>query len=137
MKRWGQDALAYPKPITLIKCKWAKKTHNTPLFYIMCCAQLIMASHIREPIKHTCPDIDRYIKTIKQVLYKDRELKGLEYDDLFSAAVDMSYELESCIDYLEELRASNDELRQWGIEEADKADDFELKIEELENEGAF
>ena len=103
----------------------------------MCCAQLIMASHIREPIKHTCPDIDRYIKAIKQVLYKDRELKGLEYDDLFNAAADMSYELESCIDYLEELRASNDELRQWGIEEADKADDFELKIEELENEGAF
>ena len=42
MKRWGQDALTYPKPITLIKCKWAKKTHNAPLFYILCCAQLIM-----------------------------------------------------------------------------------------------
>jgi len=96
-----------------------------------------MASHIREPIKHTCPDIDKYIKAIKQVLYKDRELEGLEYDDLYSAAADMSYELESCIDYLEELRASNDELRQWGIEEAENVDELELKIEEIEQEGAF
>jgi hypothetical protein len=39
MKRWGYDALTYLKPLTLIKCKWAKKTHNTPLFYILCCVQ--------------------------------------------------------------------------------------------------
>ena len=26
----------------LTKCKWAKKTHYTPLFYIMCCVQFIM-----------------------------------------------------------------------------------------------
>lgn len=103
----------------------------------MCCAQLIMASHMREPIKHTCPDIDKYIKAIKQVLYNDRQLKNLEPDELYNAASDMAYELESCIDYLEELRASNDELRQWGIEEADKVDELELKIEELEQEGLF
>ena len=26
----------------LTKCKWAKKTHNTPLFYILCCVQYFM-----------------------------------------------------------------------------------------------
>ena len=96
-----------------------------------------MVSHMREPIKNTCPDIDRFIKSIKQVLYNDRELKNLESDDLYNAASNMACELESCIDYLEELRAGNDELRQWGIEEAGKVDELELKIEELEQEGAF
>ena len=38
-KRWGFDALTYQHRKYLIKCKWAKKTHNTPLFYILCCAQ--------------------------------------------------------------------------------------------------
>jgi len=96
-----------------------------------------MASHIREPIKHTCPYIDKYIKSIRKVLYNDRQLKELDTDDLYDVASDMAYELESCIDYLEELRASNDELRQWGIEEADKVDELELKIEEIEQEGTF
>ena len=47
MKRWGQDALTYPEPLTLIKCKWAKKTHNTPLFYILCCVQYFMFKQYR------------------------------------------------------------------------------------------
>lgn len=84
-----------------------------------------MGSHKREPIKHTCPDIDRYIKAINQSIYKDSHLKGMEYSELFDAASEMASELESCIDYLEKLRESNHQLREWGIEEAERVDELE------------
>lgn len=87
--------------------------------------------HQREPIKHTCPDIDKYIRRIKNVLISEREIRGCEIDDLMSYAVDMANELESCIDYLEELRSSNDTLRQWGIEEAEKVDEIRAKVDDL------
>jgi hypothetical protein len=96
-----------------------------------------MASHQREPVKHSCPEIDGYIKSIKRALTEERYLKGLEFDDLFQAASDMSYELYQCIDYLESLRNSNDTLRQWGIEEAEKVDELELQIEELSTKQVF
>ena len=50
-----------------------------------------MASHKREPIEHSCPEIDRYIKSIKRALTEERYLKGLEFDELFQAASDMAY----------------------------------------------
>jgi len=96
-----------------------------------------MASHKREPIKHSCPEIDRYIKSIKRALTEERYLKGLEFDELFQAASDMAYELYQCIDYLESVRSSNDTLRQWGIEEAEKVDELELQIEELSTKQVF
>ena len=89
-------------------------------------------SHTREPIKATCPDIDKYIKWIKMEIVKDRDLKNMDQDELFNAASSMSSQLSSCIDYLEELRESNSTLREWGVEEAEKADEFERKIYELE-----
>ena len=84
-----------------------------------------MSSHIREPIKHTCPDIDKYIKWIKFEIVKDRDLKNFSEQELFDAASSMSSQLESCIEYLEELRNSNNILRQWGIEEANNFDELE------------
>lgn len=88
-----------------------------------------MASHQREPIEHSCPKIDSYIKSIKRALTEERYLKGLEFDDLLQAASDMSYELEQCIDYLESVRSSNDTLRQWGIEEAERVDELKSELE--------
>ena len=88
--------------------------------------------HDREPIKHTCPEIDKYIKHIKWEIVKDRDLKNLNEKELFDAASSMSSQLESCIDYLEELRSSNDTLRSWGIEEADEVDSLKNYVEELE-----
>lgn len=91
-----------------------------------------MNKHDREPIKHTCPDIDKYIKWIKNEIVKDSDLKYMSEDDLRSSASSMSSQLESCIYYLEELRSSNHELRMWGIEEAENADYWELKASEFE-----
>jgi predicted nuclease with TOPRIM domain len=89
--------------------------------------------HNREPIKHTCPDIDKYIKWIKMEIVKERDLKNMDEKELFDAASSMSSKLEECIDQLEELRKSNDTLRQWGIEEARNVDDLEARVYELES----
>jgi len=86
--------------------------------------------HPREPIKHTCPDIDRTIKYIKIVMLKDRDLKNLNESELFDAASAMNIELDNCIDFLEQMRKSNDMLRQWGIEEATRVDDLEYELEQ-------
>ena len=88
----------------------------------------MIREHNREPIKHTCPDIDKYIKWIKMQIVKDRDLKNMDEKELFDVASSMSSELEECIDRLEELRKSNDTLRQWGIEEARNVDELELKL---------
>jgi hypothetical protein len=86
-------------------------------------------AHTREPIKHTCPDIDKYINWIKMSIVKNRDLRNMDEKDLIDAALTMASELESCIGYLEELRKSNDTLRCWGIEEAEKVDELESQIE--------
>ena len=85
--------------------------------------------HYREPIKHTCPDIDKYIKWIKMTIVKDRDLKNMDEKELFDAASSMASELDNCIWYLEELRKSNDTLRCWGIEEAGRVDELEERLE--------
>ena len=89
--------------------------------------------HPREPIKHTCPDIDKYIKWIKWEIATDRELKGMDEKELYDAASSMSSQLENCISYLEELRKSNETLRNWGIEEATNADDLEYELEQIKS----
>ena len=92
------------------------------------------------PVKHTCPDIDKYIKSIKQAIYRDRDLKNMDEKELYEAASSMGSELECCIDYLEDLRKSNGELREWGEEldkelrdAADEIYNLEQKIEELQS----
>jgi hypothetical protein len=87
----------------------------------------------REPIKHTCPAIDKYIKWIKTSIVKDRELKNMDEQDLFDTASSMSSQLENCIEYLEELRTANDILRKWGIEESEMVDKLEHQLSELES----
>jgi len=89
-----------------------------------------MAKHKREPIEHTCPEIDRYIKSIKWELFKERDLKCMDQQELFEAACSMSSELEACIGYLEELRESNSTLREWGISEANRVDELEKEFQE-------
>lgn len=83
------------------------------------------------PIKHTCPEIDRYIKFIKQAIYKDSQLRSLNESELFKVASDMSTELEACIDYLESMRESNKILRDWGEELYEKVDELEEEIKAL------
>lgn len=91
------------------------------------------------PVKHTCPDIDKYIKWIKQTMVQDKYLSNYNEKELFDTASSMNYELENCIGYLEELRASNGMLREWGegldseVENsASIIDELQLKVQQLE-----
>lgn len=92
-----------------------------------------MSKHHREPIKHTCPDINKYIKWITSDIEQDRYLINMEKKELYDTASTMASRLEDCIGYLEELRNSNDTLRCWGIKEAENVDSLENYVEELEN----
>lgn len=65
----------------------------------------------REPIKNTCPDIDK-----SQDLVRD-------------AIVDLRY----LIDSLEELRRSNGDLRDWGNKLVDRCKELEKEVAELES----
>lgn len=68
------------------------------------------------PIKHTCPDIDKAIKLLKQAMKiadkaRTRHERNSDDDDDY-------YSIESGLsdveDILEALRRSNNELREWG-----------------------
>lgn len=87
--------------------------------------------HYREPIKHTCPDIDRYIKAIKGEIVTDRYLEDMNESELLETAAAMNSQLEKCINYLEDLRDANATLRQWGIDEATKVDNLEYELDEV------
>jgi len=92
--------------------------------------------HYREPVKNTCPDVDkglRIIETItKEVNDRKKDPSITEYES------DALYIIESYLsdlpDILEGLRESNSKLRDWGAEEAENFDAAEQEIERLNNE---
>lgn len=85
------------------------------------------------PVKITCPDIDKYIKYIKLVMCKDRDLRNMTQEQLYDTASAMNSELEECIGYLESLRTSNSELRSWGEGLDEELEEAAHKISELED----
>jgi len=84
------------------------------------------------PVKHTCPDIDKYIKYIKMCICKDMDLKNMDERELYDTALAMNSQLEECIDYLEQLRSANGELRDWGEGLDKELEEAANKIYELE-----
>ena len=94
-----------------------------------------MSKHHREPIKHTCPDIDKLIKGLNEV---QKTTKGYDRIDSVDELKDIISDIENILwgfeDKLEELRRSNDTLRDWGISEAEEVDKLEDKIYALKNE---
>lgn len=108
----------------------------------------------QEPVRHTCPDIDRMIQIITSMVdqmdssYSDE----LTIDELKENIGDWSHALKE-IGYgsrneLEDLRSANGALRDWGNElyseveeleseidsETRKTSELEEKVSELENE---
>jgi len=92
-----------------------------------------MSEHTREPIKHTCPKIDRQIADNNvSIRNAKRILKGYEDNkDLIDVIEDLINEIEHCNECFEDLRKSNKTLREWGIDEAEHVDFLLKQNEEL------
>jgi len=91
-----------------------------------------------EPVRNTCPDINRLQKAIKEI--KDNFASFKEDDnveDFLDSMNTASWELQDIYDTLEELRNANSALRDWGHELTSLAESLESEkdseIEELEN----
>jgi predicted nucleic acid-binding Zn-ribbon protein len=79
------------------------------------------------PIRHTCPDIDKVISNINEAIKLLSAIPKMEDIELIKQYADYANdELYRLDDILEDLRSSNDALRNWGH-------DLEKQIEELEN----
>lgn len=91
-----------------------------------------MNKHYREPILHTCPDIDKLIKGINEI---EKINKNYNRIDNAEELKDIISEIENILsnfeEKLEELRRSNDLLRNWGILEAEEVDKLEYKLSEI------
>lgn len=90
----------------------------------------------RQPINHTCPDIDKAIKLIKSLIKQcepPRYSSNLE-EDLQSNLDSISSDLPDIIDCLEYVRKANESLRAWGEDEASQVDKLENRVYELEEE---
>ena len=92
-----------------------------------------------EPVKQTCPDINRIQKTIKEIRDNFASFKDTDsVDDFLSCMEDASWELRDIYDTLEELRSANSALRDWGYELTSLAEQMEsekdTEINELQEE---
>ncbi len=92
-----------------------------------------------EPVKHTCPDIDRMIGTITSIV---KQMNSCDSEDeketLLEQISDWKHDLE-CIGVgnrcdLEDLRSSNSALRDWGQDMYNDAEARENERDEFEKE---
>ena len=93
-----------------------------------------MGRHHREPIRHTCPEIDEIVKGIIEIQKVTKNYDRIEdIDDLQNIISQTENILWGFEDRLEELRRSNDTLRDWGVLEAEEVDRLENEVYELKN----
>lgn len=105
-----------------------------------------MALRNKEPVRYTCPDIDKMIGTITSIV---KQMANCDTEDeketLLEQIADWKSDLENIgigkLCDLESLRSSNAALREWGKEMYDAAntlenerDSFEYKCEALKDE---
>lgn len=95
--------------------------------------------HSREPIPHTCPQVDKIVGKIKsQLKQSPRYWSDLEdINRLQELAEEMQSLLEDCDQEFELLRRSNELLRNWGEQEATDCDKLEERVTCSKNERAF
>ena len=91
-----------------------------------------------EPVRNTCPDINRLQKTIKEIRDNFASFKEEDnIEDFLDAMNTASWELRDIYNTLEELRNANSALRDWGYELTSLAENLEsekdTEIEELSN----
>lgn len=90
----------------------------------------------KEPVRHTCPDIDSAQDVLKTIVNNFLSLtEDNDILDVLDVISDASYDLNGLIDTFEELRNSNSSLRDWGYELINLAEQLlsqkDQEIEEL------
>ena len=92
----------------------------------------------REPIGHTCPDIDVIVGRAKEIQFICESPEGEEHELNYRWISDLASDI---ISQIEDLRSSNSTLRYWGYELNDELEEAEVdnerlhqRIEELEEE---
>lgn len=89
--------------------------------------------HRREPVKDTCPLIDKCIEQIKAVINNSVDVSySRDVDTMEEWISNTVLLLDKIIEAFEELRDSNVKLRDWGCNEASRVDKLEEKIEEYD-----
>lgn len=86
-------------------------------------------SHRREPVKHTCPDIDYCLGELR-VIRDGIAWVSKNTDTDVDSEIRAIDNLDSG---LEQLRSSNAALREWGTEEANRVDELESQLDESES----
>jgi predicted nuclease with TOPRIM domain len=88
------------------------------------------------PVKHTCPDIDKVIASIKSAMKLANDKRNeLEKDDPMDDTLwGIYHELDGLERSLEDLRSDNAALRDWGHKLQDEVDKLEGKVYDLEQE---
>jgi hypothetical protein len=82
------------------------------------------------PIKHTCPDIDKCQKIIKSLMRDTEDLLRGENEYTATFAEDVDNGLYDLSNMLEDLRKSNEILREYGEEQEELAKEYLEKLEE-------
>lgn len=101
------------------------------------------------PNKPTCPQVDRALKTLKEVIsnieYYNKRDNEEDFEDIISGLSNWISELDYVAYEIEDLRRSNGDLRDWGNELVDcideisaekdeRAEELEQKVADLEYE---
>ena len=79
------------------------------------------------PVDQTCPDVDSAIKHAEEL--RDELLRSCPEQTRW-----VSRTANRLVDLLEDLRKSNERLREWGQEQETRADRADAKVTELESD---
>ncbi len=80
-----------------------------------------------EPVKHTCPDIDRIKKNISSLI---ATLQSIDHEEIYNVICDLESIGVGNWCELESLRDANGALRDWGNEMVKDAEDSEKALDE-------
>lgn len=87
------------------------------------------------PVKHTCPDIDKALKWIKDAIREAEQGQRLhDIDDMRESLRWVVNQIEDIPSTLEDLRKANHLLREWGEGLEDEVNKLENKISDLESD---
>lgn len=83
----------------------------------------------REPIRHTCPDIDVIVEQAKEIKSICKSPDDSEHEFNYRCISDLASDI---ISQIEDLRSSNSTLRDWGNDINDELERVEKERDDLQ-----